>query len=272
MEEYVSALLQRKKENTVLSYRRDLEALSRHVSPRPLSSLSHEELEAYFSYLSQSVSLSTLSRAISAVRGYYRFLRQNHAGMADVMAGISPASFRRKEMPLLTDDEFEKLFLICETGIRGKRDEAMIGLLCETGIRVSELVQMDRSDLLPEDSAVLCGQGAKRRQLSVSGNLMEQLLSYRTLSELQSKEESALFLGSTGKRITRQGFWKNLKDRAEKLGICDCTPQVLRQSLARILLSRGWGRAQVKDLLGNRSDLLLRKYEKQVKDQKIWDC
>ena len=183
------------------------------------------------------------------------------------MEGLFVRDFAPKEMPVMEGEDFERLMSLSASGIRGKRDQAMIALLCETGIRVSELVSLDRVDFDLDRHLVGCGSGEKRRLLPVTPSTCRLLDGYLTLARIQSPQEQALFLGSTGRRPTRQGFWKILKEHGERMGIADCTPQVLRQSFAKYLLRRGESRGQVKFLLGNGSDAALRNYEKQVKDE-----
>ena len=71
--------------------------------------------------------------------------------------------------------------------------------------------------------------------------------------------------------MTRQGFWKNLKDRAVMSGIESCTPETLRRSLARQLVQQGNSRDQIRSLMGNTSEGKLREYEKKEKESAKWD-
>ncbi len=272
MEQFLASLEEKKKPNTLLSYRRDLEAFVSGIAPKRPEELTSDELGAYFLVLSRRLSSSSLSRAVCVVRGFYAFLEETKRIGENPMKGISVSQFEKREEVLLSPEDFRRLLAYSAPGIRGRRDRAMLGLLCETGMQVSELVKLNRSDLCGEMRSIVCGSGEKRRELFLSSETFFLLEEYLILSRLRSPEEEALFLGSTGKRITRQGFWKNLKERAMKSGIEYCSPQVLRQSFAWHCIRAGEHRNRVRTLLGNRADAKLRRYEKQQKGEEQWDC
>lgn len=267
MEAYLDFLAGEKKENTVASYRRDLTVLSLYFHSKPLVELTEQDLRLYFSHLGKKASAVSLTRAVSVVRSYYRF----KLGEEGPMASIRATDFRVREASLLSLEELNLLSSPLPGGIRNRRDEAMLSLLLETGIRVSELVGINRDDVFTEENAVWCGTGEEKRKLFLSYATAERLRGVRVLSAITNPEETALFLGPTGKRMTRQGFWKNLKNRGVQLGIEDLSPARLRQSLAKAMLSRGQTRSEVKASLGTQSDVNLRKYEKQLKEMKKWD-
>ncbi len=266
MEVYLQKMEKQKKANTVLSYRRDLFSLASYFDPKPLSQVSYDELFSYFSFLSQKASAGSLSRALSVARGFFRYLLETGQIRLDPMKGICASCFSCRKEEMLKSEDFSRLICDVSPGIRGRRDAAMIALLCETGIQVSELVALDRKDILFAQNEILCGAGPKRRSVPLTGGTMDLIDAYLSLARLQNPEESALFLGSSGKRMTRQGFWKNLKDRALRLGIQGCTPQGIRQALSMHLIHQGKSKKQVLSLLGNRSDALLRQYEKQKRN------
>ncbi|MBR3837494.1 MAG: tyrosine-type recombinase/integrase [Clostridia bacterium] len=267
MEAFLTELAKEKKENTLLSYRRDLAKLASFYEGRDLRSLTEAELAAYFSRLASASARSSLARALSAVKGFYaRLFARGEIGK-NPAAGLFSSDFAEKPVALLEEAELARLLDFSAHGIRGKRDEAMIRLLCETGMSVSELVSVNREDLFPSKGYVRCGTGEKQRLLPVSPFTMQCLEHCRSLADLTAPAGKALFLGSTGKRITRQGFWGNLKDRAMRMGIANCSPEVLRQSLAKALLLRGEERREVCSLLGLKTDARLREYEKQGKNE-----
>jgi len=264
---FLTELAKEKKENTLLSYRRDLAKLASFYQGRDLSTLTKEELAAYFSRLALSSARSSFARALSAVKGFYAWLYKGGKIGENPAAELFFSDFEEKPHTLLEEEALARLLDFSGGGIRGKRDEAMIRLLCETGMSVSELVLVNREDLFPSENRVRCGAGEKQRLLPVTPFTMQCLEHCRSLATLTAPAERALFLGSTGKRITRQGFWGNLKDRAMRMGIAGCSPEVLRQSLAKALLLRGEGRREVCSLLGLKTDARLREYEKQGKNE-----
>ena len=261
----MSQIAAERSEATATCYRRILTELSVFKPSRPLAESTAKDLSAYFSRMCPRVSRSTFARALSVARSFYRHLVRRGVRADDPTEFLRTADFIPRASTPLTGEERSLLQGFTAPGVRGKRDEAMIRFLCDSGVRVSELVALDRVDLVPEEGVVLCGKGARRRRVRVSEATMESLVACRTLASLRAPGDPALFLSAAGKRITRQGFWKILKDHAARLGVPDCSPQSLRSSLAKEMLSRGRSRRDVHTRLGNCSAALLREYENQIK-------
>ncbi|MBR2634653.1 MAG: tyrosine-type recombinase/integrase [Clostridia bacterium] len=272
MEGFLKIIEKEKKKNTFISYQRDLQAFCGHFGKARIPLLTKEELREYFSQLSRHTSQNSLNRVISVVRRYYAYrCRRDHLG-ENPMDEIRASQFYPQGPVLLSEEDLDILLHSEFPGLRGKRDEAILFLLCETGMKASEVVALNREDLIPSENAVLCGAAQKRRRISVSSEVMKRLRDCAVLSEIQNSGEEALFLGNTGKRLTRQGFWKNLKDRALRCGFEHCSPQILRDSFAKKMLSQGKSREELRLLLGTLGDATLRMLEKQKKEIKQWEC
>ncbi len=269
MEEFLKALEETAKPTTVLSYRRDLKCLLEHLEKA--GSVSEETLRDYFSSLSHRLSSTGFARAVSVARKYFAFCKERGKIEKDPMEGIRASHFTHREEVFLEPDDMERLLSSGFYGLRGRRDLAMLTLLCETGIKVSELVSLSRKDFSLSERTLVCGSGARKRKIVLTSNTANLIQEISLLSALQKGEDPALFLGSTGKRMTRQGFWKNLKDRAVMSGIESCTPETLRRSLARQLVQQGNSRDQIRSLMGNTSEGKLREYEKKEKESAKWD-
>ena len=248
-------------EVSLLSYRRDLEKLFSHYENAP-EKADAKSLEAYFTKLGETISPTSLTRNVSVVRSFYKYLMEKGIVDTDPLKDLRAASFCRKKEKPLTKEEFDRLLSYPAPGFRGMRDRAMLQLLCETGLRVSELVSLDRADF--QENAVFCGTGKRRRKISLSPSLLRHLSSYLAVAEIYplKGEETPLFITAKGTRLTRQGFWKNLKDRAIYSGIDKpLSPQTLRNSLALHLIEEGKDREEITKLLGNADVSSLRGYE-----------
>lgn len=246
---------------SLLSYRRDLEKLYSYFENEP-EKAETKDLETYFTQLGQKFSSTSLTRHVSVVRSFYKYLLEKGVIEKDPMENLRAAAFCQKKEICLTREEFERLLSYPAPGFRGMRDRAMLQLLCETGLRVSELVSLDQTDLA--ENAVFCGTGKRRRKISLSPTLLRTLSSYAAVAEIYpSREgEKPLFITAKGTRLTRQGFWKNLKDRAIYSGIDKpLSPQTLRNSLALHLIEEGKDREEITKLLGNADVSSLRGYE-----------
>ena len=256
---------------SLLSYRRDLARLFSYFHGDP-EGATREELLAYFAVLEKDLSATSLARCVSVTRSYYEFLRERGYRAENPIKDVSATLFSGKGLSTFSPADFERLISYPAPGFRGMRDRAMLMLLCETGLRVTELVELDRRDL--EYGAVLCGTGKRRRRLSLSPELCRTLEDYCAVADLYavSRGRGALFITAKGLRLTRQGFWKNLKDRAIDCGIdTPLSPQTLRRSFALHLLREGKDREEVRRILGNADTSSLRGYESERRKQEYED-
>lgn len=261
MREYVNAFLQQSGVSSVslLAYRRDLEKLLAQFSQHP-ETAKREELIAYFTLQGKELSPSSLSRRVSVVRSFYSFLEKEGLISENPMKGVSAAAFEKKEGEVLDREEFTHLLEYSVPGFRGIRDRAMLMLLCETGMRVTELVELSCRDL--REGCVLCGKGSRRRSVSISPGLQDALSQYLAVRSLYAGQDGALFVTSRGTKMTRQGFWKNLKERAVYSGIAKTiSPHTLRRSLALHWMEEGRAREEITRILGNADPASLRNYK-----------
>jgi integrase/recombinase XerD len=140
----------------------------------------------------------------------------------------------------------------------GVRDKAMLELLYATGMRVSELVNLNLSDVHLTMGFVRCyGKGKKERIVPVGSMALNALKVYLEtarpkLINPKKRTNDALFLNHHGERLTRQGFWKILKKLAKEANIeKELTPHTLRHSFATHLLENGADLRAVQELLGH---------------------
>ena len=261
MRELVDAFLEQSGVSSVslLSYRRDLEKLLSRFSNHP-EQAKREDLIAYFSEQGKDLSRSSISRQASVVRSFYSFLEKEGYVSENPMDCIHATDFEKKDGEVLNREEFSRLIAYSVPGFRGIRDRAMLMLLCETGMRVTELVELSCSDL--HEGSVSCGKGRRRRVIALSSGLRDALKKYLAVRLLYASEDEALFITSRGIRMTRQGFWKNLKERAIYSGIDKTiSPHTLRRSLALHWMEEGKGREEIAELLGNVDPASLRNYK-----------
>ncbi|MGD9246068.1 MAG: tyrosine-type recombinase/integrase, partial [Desulfobacterales bacterium] len=138
----------------------------------------------------------------------------------------------------------------------GKRNAAMIELLYAAGLRVSELVNLKFLDVNLEACFVrVLGKGSKERVVPIGVCAKEKIHDYiNTARPLLLKERTSpyLFVARAGKPMTRQGFWKLLKQYAQQAGIKKkITPHSLRHSFASHLIEGGADLRAVQVMLGH---------------------
>jgi len=138
---------------------------------------------------------------------------------------------------------------------KGYRDMAMLELMYATGIRVTELIELDVSDINLELGIIKCSRTKKSRIIPLYPAALRALTVYmrdvRSLM-LADPSEQALFVNVSGARMSRQGFWKILKFYQNKAGIeKDITPHTLRHSFAVHLLENGADLGSLQELMGH---------------------
>ncbi len=248
--------------NTLNAYGRDLATYSDYMNhhekitdPEVISQLT---LLNYLNFLKKK-GLSPRSRArnLSSLRSFHRFLLREKYTDHDPTALIeSPRSL--PALPrLLSKTEVESL-LAAPTGDSpiAMRDRAMLEVLYATGMRVSELVGLRLGDLKLDIGCLNAfGKGSKQRLIPLGEVAIEILQEYlqngrtKLLKNLTSEE---VFLNIRGKKLSRQGFWKNLQNYALKAEIKQKVyPHMLRHSFATHLLENGADLRSVQTMLGH---------------------
>ncbi len=263
LREYLSFLQVEKglSKNSVESYRRDLARLKEEAGRlgREPQALGKEELTQFVMSLSrEGLSPRSVGRALSAVRGFFRFLLLDRHVKADPTADICAPQGGQKLPRFLTQEEVERLLAAPDTTTpEGVRDRALIELLYATGLRVSELAALTVASVDIDRGILFCtGKGSKQRRVPVGRSAVEWLQRYEAARRvlLAGRESQRLFVGYLGTPVTRQHVWAMLKRYAAKAQIRGVTPHVLRHSFATHLLEHGADTRSVQAMLGH-SDL-----------------
>ncbi len=247
--------------NTVSAYQRDLTGFAAFVSeiPTDILSVTGDEISSYKKHLSaKGFSASSVSRAMSSVRSFYKYLLVGGVIHENPARAVKNDKVEKKAFEILTAKEIEQLLAQPDTTeIKGIRDKAMLEMMYATGMKVTELISLDVTDLNLVLGFVVChGEGAKQhdRTIFLYPTAVSALKEYLTASRcfLVQEEDNALFVNIGGTRMTRQGFWKILKGYAADAGISKTiTPHTLRHSFATHLLENGADIHDIKEILGH---------------------
>ncbi len=249
--------------NTLDAYSRDLVEFIQWTARtlgRPLRDVRDEDLRFYFLGKKQAgMSARSVRRKASSLRGLFRFL-QKEGYMQENPTELLEVP--RLGVPLpknLTLDEVERLLAQPDPAEPlGVRNQAMLELLYATGLRVSELLALRLQDLNLEVGYVVAyGKGKKERLVPVGEVALEKIKTYLTTVRpglAKAVRDPHVFLNRSGRRLSRQGFWKLLHRYALQAGITSTvTPHVLRHSFATHLLERGADLRSVQLMLGHAS-------------------
>jgi integrase/recombinase XerD len=261
--EYVSYLQVEKglSKNSVESYRRDLARLKARAEScgcEPQSLGKAEMTQFVMSLTREGLAPRSVGRAVSAVRGFFRFLLLDGHVTTDPTADLMAPQGGQKLPRFLTQEEMERLLEAPDTtSPEGVRDRALIEVLYATGLRVTELVTLTTASVDIDGGILFCmGKGSKQRRVPIGRSAVEWLQRYQSARRalLAGHEAQRLFVGYLGRPLTRQNVWATLKRYAAQARIRGVSPHVLRHSFATHLLEHGADTRSVQAMLGH-SDL-----------------
>jgi len=246
---------------TVESYRRDLLQFIAWLDEESIE-LQKVERVTLRNYLGRrrddGLSARSAARALSALRGFFRFLVNTHVQTVDPTANLRSPSLWQTVPHALTAEEIEALLASPVTSTTlGLRDRAMFETLYATGLRVSELVGLtvERVRLDPGYVRVV-GKGRKERLVPLGESAVSWIDEYLQHSrpKLNTQRLSELFLNHRGGKLSRQGFWKILRGHALKAEITSpLSPHIVRHSFATHLVENGADLRAVQMMLGHAS-------------------
>ena len=261
--------------NTLASYQRDLRQMMVYLQNKKVPSwkdVSSSDLNDYFDSLkSIKKSDSTISRSMSTARSFFKYLISKKMISLNPMDGIKGLKAQAKLPEILTNDEVELLLWQPDVlTVKGIRDKAMLEVLYASGIRVSELLALKVTDVnLDVGYLMLNHHHDNERIIPLYSLAVQSLKSYFTEGRpqlLTDDSENTLFLNASGQPMTRQGFWKLVKQYTSSAKIeKDITPKTLRHSFATHLLENGADINMVKDMMGHSSISSTKVYTKLLK-------
>lgn len=245
--------------NSVDAYARDLRHFGHWLQAAGVEAgeVTRLHLVRYFQSLrSAGISARSVSRALAALRGFFRFSVTEKFIPSDPTENVENPKLWSTLPKTLAPDDVEALLAAPDMASPlGVRDHAMIELLYATGLRVSELVRV-RIDELVLDAGFLrtIGKGSKERLVPFGEAARDAIVHYiEKVRPLFDKHgDPSLFLTIRGRRMTREMFWKTITRHARNAGIkAQISPHVLRHSFATHLLENGADLRSVQMMLGH---------------------
>ncbi|EUJ32907.1 integrase/recombinase XerD [Listeria floridensis FSL S10-1187] len=249
--------------NTLTAYKRDLHFFMLYLKEEEgiddPAKVTRQEIVSFMNYAREAgKSPRTIARYIASLRSFFHFLLHDGKVAKDPMIQIETPKQRQSLPKVLNYQDVEKLLDAPDLGTMfGVRDKAMLEVLYATGLRVSELVHLKLDDLhLNMGFIQTIGKGNKERIIPLGKTAVAALEGYLESARPKFANQKArtdfVFLNHHGKGLTRQGFWKNLKQLTMKAGITKpITPHTLRHSFATHLLENGADLRSVQELLGH---------------------
>lgn len=251
----------RRSYNTIQSYKRDISQYTGFLMKNNIfeyEKTNKTTVLTYLLYLQKTGRAnSTVSRTLASLRAFYEYLIDERGlKMQNPTINLEAPRIEKRIPQVLTTREVE-LFLEQPDihDAKGMRDRAMLELLYATGIRVSELIHLKLNDVNLSVGFVRCRDEKKERIVPI-GNIAKmaiaQYIENARDSLIKDMNENALFVNCSGKELSRQGFWKIVKQYQKKANIkTDITPHVLRHSFAAHLLENGADLKSIQEMLGH---------------------
>ena len=258
IKDYINHILIEKKlsNNTKDAYYNDLEKFYNYIN-KDIYDITSNDIRKYINHLSdEKISSKSISRKIVSIRTFYDYLVKNKKINANPCEKIESPKLQKALPKTLNEDEINKLLDFKAENALEYRNKAMLELMYASGLRVSELVNLNVLDINLTDSYVkVFGKGKKERIVpfgDITTKVLDEYINIYRNSLLKGYLTDKLFISSYGKGITRQGFFKMLKDIAKKQGITkDFSPHTLRHSFATHLLHHGADLRSIGELLGH---------------------
>lgn len=248
--------------NSISSYLRDFKKFKQYLVLNPKISflkISKLQIIDFLKYLYSDNSDISVSRTLSALRGFYKFLIREQVINDNPWSQVKNPRTSKKILEILDIEEVMGfLDSIPESTPSDLRDRAMFEILYGCGLRVSELTGL-RISSIDFDQKLLrfIGKGDKERIVPLGDVALLFLNKYIDSARGKIEKEKKtdyLFLNMRGGRLSRQGLWKILKKYALRSGIeKNLYPHIFRHSFATHLLQRGADLRTVQKLLGHSS-------------------
>tara|TARA_R110002073_G_scaffold303128_1_gene471173 strand:+ start:143931 stop:144956 length:1026 start_codon:yes stop_codon:yes gene_type:complete len=287
-EEHISAFAQHLEvergysARTLSAYLRDLREFARlyearEDKPPKVTRIDNFDIRAHLAELYETNQASSISRKLSSLRTFFRFLLAR--GVVDSNPAASVRSPKRKKsLPRALDvDDVNRLMeapvpvsaTSKESPVLKLRDRAIFEVLYGAGLRISECCGLDLADIDRERYSgrnisqvvmrIRHGKGNKERIVPLGSKAMEALDAYLaerpTLRDPRTKtqDEVALFLNYKGGRLTPRSVQRHMGRYVIEAGVPDATPHGLRHSFATHLLDGGVDLRSIQEMLGHAS-------------------
>lgn len=247
---------------TIKGYEQEITKFLQFLNAKQLKwqNVENDDIRNYLKKLDeQKYSKASISRNLSALRSFYKFLSDNNKVSKNPFKSISNPKKDKKLPNFLNYEEINKIFesisLDTELGIRNR---FIVEILYDTGIRVSELVNITLSSIhLEEKTILITGKGNKKRIVYFGDYLLEMFHLYLNHSRnklIKQKQHSYLVVNNRGDKITTRGVEMLIDKIVNEASLKHkISPHVLRHTFATHMLNGGSDIKTVQQLLGHES-------------------
>jgi integrase/recombinase XerC len=255
--------------NSLSAYERDVAAfldflrghLGGDADGGALAGLEPRDLRAYLAHRRagpDALSDRSISRALAAIRSFYRYLERRH-GLENARLGLVRGPKLKRSLPRPVS-ESAALALIDEAELSasspwiGARDAALTTLLYAAGLRISEALALNGADRPLPEMLRVNGKGGKQRMVPMLPAAREGIERYAALCPFALDADAPLFRGARGGKLSPRIAQALLQRLRGGLGLAkSTTPHALRHAFASHLLANGGDLRAIQELLGHES-------------------
>ncbi len=257
-EDFLSYLIIDKKysENTIKTYRYALKNFKNYIKKDYLK-ITKKDIVSYLEYEQKSgKEAKSIAHSLTVIRNFYKYLEIEQIIKNNPTDNITMPKIKKTLPDILTEKQVNDILDIKLCDKYSYRNKAMLELVYSAGLRESELINLKVYDVNINNATIrVLGKGSKERIIPIGDYALKALEIY--LNEyrsqlLKGKENDYLFLNSRGNKMSRQAFFKIVKQIASEKGIKNnISPHTLRHSFATHMLEHGADLRSIQELLGH---------------------
>lgn len=243
--------------HTLLAYETDLEQFILFAEierPADWKEVGHHLVRAWMvDLLEQKVTNKSVSRKISSLRSFFKWMRQEGHVEVNPMLKIRGPKVEKRIPQFVKESELkeERIGVLFGNDFDGIRDRLMFEMLYQTGVRVSELINME--ELGVTDNAVrVLGKRNKERVIPIGAELAGLIRMYRQVKPSGPDSQNCLFVKKDGVKLSSKFVYRKINSYLGSVtNVQKKSPHVMRHSFATHLLNNGAGLETLKELLGH---------------------
>ena len=250
-------------DNSVQAYIRDVRKFANYAIPIELSELqvTRADISNFLAQINQkNISSRSQARIISGIKAFYKYLIMEDYLKINPTELIESPKIGLKLPATLSLNEIDKLIAVVDlSNKQGERNRAILETLYSCGLRVSELVNLQLSNIhFKEGYLKVTGKGDKERLAPIGGRAIKCLTIYinqvRNHQNIKKGNEDFVFLNNRGAKLTRVMIFIIIQKLTEKIGLKKkISPHTFRHSFATHLIEGGADLRAVQEMLGHES-------------------
>ncbi|MGV6861181.1 MAG: site-specific tyrosine recombinase XerD [Putridiphycobacter sp.] len=249
--------------NSIEAYMRDFDRLATffsEISPKQPEKIELNDLQSMVNWIADlGISARSQARIISGIRNFYTYLILEDIILDDPTELLELPKLGKKLPEFLTIEEIDALKNAVDVSKNeGHRNRAIIETLYSCGLRVSELINIQITNIYFDEGFIrVIGKGNKERLVPVSPYFKKEIgyyLEQRNRQDVKKGHEDYLFLNRRGAKLTRVMIFTIVKDLSKKIGLeKNISPHTFRHSFATHLVEGGANLRAVQEMLGHES-------------------